>query len=588
VATTRRRRWWPLAAAAIVVTAGAMAAYVVSSRRAPTRIVLGRRTPVTLEPGPELDPALSPDGKLVAYSDARGALTVHQVEGGAPVPVPRATDSRGRWPVWLPDGQRLLFVSPRGVELVAALGGVPRLLVAGRFENRGVAVAPDGGSFAFVSHDSMYVAPIDGGQRRLVGTGYEMHSPVWSPDGRWIAFVGGNLQYVSLADLGNSARCGIWLLPSSGGAAHRVTDEHSLHVSPAWASERSLLFVSDQDGGRDVYQLALDRDGLPRGTARRLTTGLGPHGISVSRDGSRLAYSAFTETSNIWSLPIPTAGAVSISSAVSETHGNQVIENIGISNDGRWLGYSVEGGGSSQVMRMRRGDASAVPEAVTSDTAGSYWAAWSPDAREIAFHRFKGDRRQALVAPIEGGAPVAVTDGREDERSPEWSPDGRRLLLLANWATRPALHVVTRAHDGRWSKPRPLRIDLRGDSLRIGISSWSPDGKSIACGCGEGGIVVAPVDGGPARRLSSRYSTAGWAFPQWSADGRTVYHLSEDSGRVVAVVATPADGSPGRVVVQFDDPTRRWHPFGYRVRAGRMYFTLGDRESDVWAAELGR
>jgi eukaryotic-like serine/threonine-protein kinase len=585
---TRGRRRWPIVAAAFVLTVVAVVAYAVSARRAPARLLLGRRTPVTLEPGPELDPALSPDGMLVAYSDARGVLTVRQAERGAQVEVLRSADSRGRWPVWLPDGQRLLFVSPRGVEVVAALGGVPRLLVAGTFENRGVAVAPDGASFAFVANDSLYVAPIDGGQRRLVGSGFEVHSPAWSPDGRWIAFVGGNLQYVTLADIGNSARCGIWLVPSLGGSPHRVTDERSLHVSPAWTSERSLLFVSDQDGGRDVYQLALSEDGLPRGTPRRLTTGLGPHGISVSRDGSRLAYSAFTETSNVWSLPIPLTGAVSISSAVSETHGNQVIENIGISDDGRWLAYSVEGGGSSQVMRVRRGEASAVPAAVTSDTAGSYWAAWSPDASEIAFHRFKGDRRQAFVAPMEGGVPIAVSDGREDERSPEWSPDGRRLLLLANWATQPALHVVTRARDGRWSKPRPLRIGLRDDSLRIGISDWSPDGDSIACGCGEGGIVVAPVDGGPARRLSSRYSTAGWAFPQWSADGRTVYHLSEDSGRVVAVVAAPGDGSPGRVVVRFDDPTRRWHPFGYRVRADRMFFTLGDRESDVWVVDLGR
>jgi serine/threonine-protein kinase len=587
VATSRRRRWWPVVAAAVVV-GGAATAYVVRTRSAPTRMVLGRRTPITLAPGLELDPGLSPDGTLVAYSDSRGALTVRQVAGGTPVQVLRSSDSRGRWPVWLPDGQRLAFVSPRGVELVAALGGVPRLLVAGAFEDRGVAVSPDGGSVAFVANDSLYVAPLDGGPRRLVGGGYEMHSPAWSPDGRWIAFVGGDVQYVKLTDLGNGARCAIWLVPSAGGTPHRVTDARSLHVSPAWASPRSMLYVSDQDGGRDIYQLAIAEDGTPRGAAARLTTGLNPHGISVSRNGTRLAYSAFTETSNAWSLPIPATGAVSIATAVPETHGNQVIENIGVSHDGRWLGYSVEGGGASQVKRVRVGEPGAVPEPLTSDTAGSYWAAWSPDGREIAFHRFHGDKRQGFVAPVDGGVAVPVTDGREDERSPEWSPDGRRLLLLANWATRPALHVVTRGADGKWSKPRTLQIDLGGDSLRIGIADWSPDGESIACGCGEGGIVIAPVNGGRARRLSSRYSTAGWAFPQWSADGHTVYHVTEDSGRTVGVVAVPVDGGPGRVVVRFDDPTRPWHRYGFRVRAGRMFFTLGDRESDVWAVDLER
>ena len=185
--------------------------------------------------------------------------------------------------------------------------------------------------------------------------------------------------------------------------------------------------------------------------------------------------------------------------------------------------------------------------------------------------------------------PVAVTDGSEDERSPEWSPDGRQLLLLANWGTRPALHIVRRTADGHWSKPRALPVVLGSDTVTAGIADWSPDGRSIACGCGEGGIVIAPVEGGPARRLSSPFSTAGWAFPQWSADGRTVYHVTEDSGRVVAVVAVPVDGGPLHAqVVRFDDPTRPWHRFGFRVRAGRIFMTLGNQESDVGVADIER
>jgi len=414
-----------------------------------------------------------------------------------------------------------------------------------------------------------------------------MHSPAWSPDGRWIAVVQGNFQYIEMLDLGNAAHSGIWIAPASGGTLRRVTDERSLHASPAWASDRSLLFVSDQEGGRDAYAVALTRDGSPRGIPVRITTGLNPHAIAVSRDGSRVAYSAFTETSNAWSLPIPATGSVSVSTAVAETQGNQVLENIGVSNDGKWLGYSVDQGGTGQVYRLRRGAKEAELQAVTSGAAGSYWAAWSPDAKEIAFHRFSGDRRQVFVSSAEGGAAVPVTDGREDERSPEWSPDGRRLLLLANWGTRPEVRIATRMPDGRWSKSRTLPIVVGSDTLG-GISDWSPDGRLIACGCGEGGIVIAPVEGGPARRLSSPFSTAGWAFPQWSADGRTVFHVTEDSGRVVAVVGVPVVGGPARAVVRFDDPTRPWHRFGFRVRAGRIFLTLGDRESDIWVADIER
>ena len=181
-----------------------------------------------------------------------------------------------------------------------------------------------------------------------------------------------------------------------------------------------------------------------------------------------------------------------------------------------------------------------------------------------------------------------MTDGTEDERSPEWSPDGRALLLLDNWGTKPAVHVVKRGADGRWSKPRAIPIVIGGETVASGLSDWSPDGRFIACGCGEGGIVIAPVDGGPARRLSSSFSTAGWAFPQWSADGRTVFYVSEDSGHVVAIVGVPVAGGPDRAVVRFDDPTRPWHRYGFRVRAGRIFFTLGDRESDIWVADIER
>ena len=583
-----RRRWVSIAAAVAVVVAVVAFSVAIVMRRAPAPIRLGRRTAVTLDPGLELDPSLSPDGKLVAYSVGQGVLTVRQADGGAPVQVLRTGDTRGRWPAWLPDGQRILFVSPRGIEVVSALGGSPRLLVAGRELGRGVTVAPDGRTFAYVSHDSLYAAPLDGGASRLVAHGYEMHSPAWSPDGRWIAFVQGDIQYVQMIDLGNIAQSGIWLVPAAGGATHRVTDDRSLHVSPAWASARALLFVSDQDGGRDAYEVAIAGDGAPNGTPRRITTGLSPHGIAVSLDGSRFVFSAFTESSNAWSLPIPLTGEVSVSAAVPETQGNQVMENIGVSNDGRWLGFSAARGGPSQVYVLRRDTKGAAIQQVTSDTSSSYWASFSPDAKEIGFHRFRGEKRQVLVSPVEGGTASVVTDGSEDERSPEWSPDGRRLLLLANWGTRPALHIVTRAANGRWSKPRALAIVIGADTITSGISDWSPDGRFIACGCGEGGIVIAPVDGGSARRLSSTFSTAGWAFPQWSADGRTVYHVSEDSGRVAAIVAVPVDGGPGRRVVRFDDPARPWHRFGFRVRAGRIFMTLGDRESDVGIADIER
>src|SRR6266581_2441315 len=152
-----------LAAAVLLVAAVAAGVALLTRPRAPD-ISLGRRVQVTLDPGLEIDPALSPDGKLIAYAAGPPGgmrLYVRQLDGGTPVPVVREPSGFQRLPYWSPDGTRLLFFSARGIELAPALGGVPRLLrplvpaaplVVGP-------ISPDGRSFLYASSDSLYVQP---------------------------------------------------------------------------------------------------------------------------------------------------------------------------------------------------------------------------------------------------------------------------------------------------------------------------------------------------------------------------------------------------------------------------------------------
>ena len=66
----------------------------------------------------------------------------------------------------------------------------------------------------------------------------------------------------------------------------------SLNVSPAWLPDsRQLLFVSNRGGPRDVYVVRVHGTGRPVGDPVRITTGLNPHSISLSSDGTVAAYS---------------------------------------------------------------------------------------------------------------------------------------------------------------------------------------------------------------------------------------------------------------------------------------------------------
>src|SRR5207245_2701554 len=188
-------------AAAVVVTAVVVGALLFARPR-PSDLALGRRIQVTLDPGLEIDPALSPDGKLIAYT------------AGSP----------------------------------------------GRMR--------------------LYVRQLDGGSARLLVTGLELHSFTWSPDGRWIAYVSGNKTFIADATLGNLAPSSIWVVRSAGGPPRRVTDDRNLNMSPVWVPQkRALLYVSNRDGGRDVYAVTVTASGGSASPPVRLTTGLNVHGV---------------------------------------------------------------------------------------------------------------------------------------------------------------------------------------------------------------------------------------------------------------------------------------------------------------------
>ena len=116
--TTSRHRAvaWGIAAALATV---AGIAVVLASRHADRPMRLGGRTPLTVDPGIEADPAISPDGQLGRLRGRRSERRAHL----RPTDGRRAAD-RGRagrpgpqrMPYWSPDGKRLVFRSSQGLE----------------------------------------------------------------------------------------------------------------------------------------------------------------------------------------------------------------------------------------------------------------------------------------------------------------------------------------------------------------------------------------------------------------------------------------------------------------------------------------
>ena len=245
----------PLAGAMLVVGAlvavVAIGVVVCGKARGPDSS-LGKRADVTLEPGLEMNPAISPDGKMVAYSrltTTGSAVMVQQLAGGAPVTVAQLPILQAGMPAWSPDGDRLLYLSLRGLEVVPALGGVSKLVVPltrPGFVSRVLgwgSWAPDGQRIAYGVGDTLFTRALADSAPHVLVAGGQPNSPAWSPDGKWIAYVSGNLEYVPFANVVPSS---IWVIRASGGTPVRITPDQPLNANPVWLpGSRHLLFVSN-------------------------------------------------------------------------------------------------------------------------------------------------------------------------------------------------------------------------------------------------------------------------------------------------------------------------------------------------------
>jgi Tol biopolymer transport system component len=226
-------------------------------------------TRLTRSPWPEFDPALSPDGRLIAYrSEPHGhpELWVMNADGSRQHRLTRD----GGFPTWSPDGSMIAY----------APGGGP----SGR---SWIAIMNADGS----------------GKRRLPHTDYGEY-PSWSPDGKRIAFnsnlSGEGLMYI--VDVDGSRVVDL----SKVGQGHEV----------AWSPDgRSILFASQRDhpdNWNDIYVMRPDGSGVRRLTrARAEMPAWSPDGrhIVASAPGGLLAMRADGSGSTL--LPIKGVGEAS-------------------------------------------------------------------------------------------------------------------------------------------------------------------------------------------------------------------------------------------------------------------------------------
>lgn len=210
--------------------------------------------------------------------------------------------------------------------------------------------------------------------------------------------------------------------------------------------------------------------------------------------------------------------------------------------------------------------------------------AWDHEGRRFAFTALRGGAAVLVVvdtstAPLE--REEIVLAGIDEAYTPSWSPDGTRLVFSALQGGLSNLFVFDL--DAR--SLRPLTDDVFADLH----PSWSADGAAIAFATDRftssldrlqfGSLRIAILDlaTGSVRDLVDDGPGVKQVNPQWSADGQSVYYVS-DRGGVSNVFVTEVATADTRQITQaasgVSGITASSPALAVASRAGTMAFSV--------------
>jgi Tol biopolymer transport system component/predicted Ser/Thr protein kinase len=608
-------RPWHFALATLLVAAAA-AGTAWWLKPPPVRVPVLTR--LTVDAGLTTDPALSPDGRFLAFASDRGGdgtldIWVRQVAGGDPFRLTKdpADDVE---PSFSPDGSKVVFRSER-----------------------------DGGGIYVVS-------TLGGDERRIADQG---RRPRWSPDGSRIVYWTG-LSTAFLVTKADAPR--VFVVPAGGGEAQRLFSDFAVASSPIWSPDgKRLLFWGQREmTGRPDWWIATSDGTTPVATgiyALLIASPLGPpDGLFTpdvwTSDGRVLLSARQGDVTNIWGIRIgedgrlATGGRLSVDDFVKVTRGTAIEAGATVDTAGTlaFAALSSDVDLWSLPIDPATGAAAGPQQRLTQDPASDFYPDLSPDGLSLVFGSNRSGAYGVWLRDLVTGKDALVVARYGFPSLPTFTKDGLRIIFHApdgrgRWLSIPRASAGTRSAtpllvcdscesfwdlstDGTWAVfgtdgdtrilARNIVSGATSEIMRhpdqiMGRFRISPDDRWMAFNNRERGsirIYVMPFQpGGTVTRdrwipFTPEDEIVNAAT--WSADGGTLYYLSNRDGGF-CVWGQRLDCATGHPA---GDPFAVWHfhearrsisrlAFGTRALAAsrdRLVTSAAEGAGNIWLA----
>jgi tricorn protease len=447
-------------------------------------------------------PAISPDGTQIAFA-FEGNLFVVPAAGGTA----RALTANGHhnfMPVWSPDGKYLAYAADTygnfDVFLISSAGGPARRLTYNSNPEYPTDFTPDGKNVVFWGHRMDARTNVQFPQPKYMPELYQVsveegRRPVQILTTPALAAryneAGDKLLYEDLKGYENLWRKhhqspvahDIWVYDVKSGQHTKLTDFPGEDRNPVWGpDQQTVYYLSERSGSFNVWKFPL---AAPAENTQVTKFERNPvRFLSISRAGEL----CFGYDGEIYTLAADAAGPVRVPIHIAVDTQPAAVESVTM-------------------------------------TKGATEMALSPNGKEIAFVV----RGEVYVASTEFGTTRRITNTPEQERSVDFSPDGRHLVFAGEHGDSWNLYEASLSGT---PEDQPYFFDASAVTIKTLLQNghenfqpkYSPDGKEVAYLEDRTTLKVLNLASGATRTVlpgEDNYSYAdGDQWFQWSPDAK--------------------------------------------------------------------